>query len=122
MKYVYYNANPKNRQINDCTIRAISLATNKTWRETFKELCAIAEEKALMPDDTSYIDDFLEKRFQKIYACKKNIRITVEEFINTHSQGTYLITMRGHITCSIDGIIYDTFNPKDRFIWGAYKV
>lgn len=27
-----------------------------------------------------------------------------------------------YITCSIDGIIYDTFNPKDRLVWGAYRV
>ena len=39
-----------------------------------------------------------------------------------HPRGVYLITMNGHITCSIDGIIYDTFNPKDRLVWGAYRV
>jgi hypothetical protein len=48
--------------------------------------------------------------------------MTVEEFINKYNKGIYLITMRGHITCCIDGVIYDTFYPKDRLVWEAYEV
>ena len=33
--FKYYNANPFGRRINDCTVRAISLATNRTWNETY---------------------------------------------------------------------------------------
>ena len=36
--------------------------------------------------------------------------------------GTYLITMNGHITCAKNGVIYDTFDPSNMFIWGVYKV
>lgn len=78
--------------------------------------------QAMGVDDIIYIDEYLERRFQKVCGCKDKIRITVGEFVDTHPQGTYLITMRGHITCAIDGCIYDTFNPSDRFVWGAYKV
>ena len=35
--YVFYNANSFKRYINDCTIRAISLATNKSWNDTYKK-------------------------------------------------------------------------------------
>lgn len=57
------------------------------------------------------------KIYIRNYAgCKDEIRITVGEFVDTHPQGTYLITMRGHITCAIDGCIYDTFDPSDRFV------
>lgn len=30
--------------------------------------------------------------------------------------------MKNHITCCIDGVIYDTFNPSDRLVWEVYKV
>jgi hypothetical protein len=46
----------------------------------------------------------------------------VGEFVETHPKGTFLITMSGHITCAIDGVIYDTFNPSDRFVWGVYEI
>lgn len=119
MRYRYYNANPRQRKVNDCTVRAISLATNKTWEETFLDLSTAALEEKIMPDDVHYIDRYLEKTFDKIFLPRK---ITVEEFVNTHSHGIYLITMRGHITCCIDGCIYDTFNPRDFFVWDAYEI
>ena len=122
MKYQRYNANPRQRRVNDCTVRAISLATGRTWDQAYEELAKVAQAQAIMPDDVTYIDEYQERRFQKVCGCKDRIRITVEEFVDTHSQGTYLITMRGHITCAIDGCIYDTFDPGDRFVWGAYKV
>lgn len=27
-----------------------------------------------------------------------------------------------HITCAIDGVCYDTFDPSDRLIWCVYFV
>ena len=30
--------------------------------------------------------------------------------------------MGGHITCVIDGVIYDTFDPSERYLWCAYYV
>ena len=117
----YYNANPRGRNVNDCTVRAISLATSRTWDATYEELCKFAQAQAIMPDDIIYIDEYLERRYMKVCDCECK-EITVEEFVNSHSDGIYLITMAGHITCSINGIVYDTFDPSSRFIWEAYRV
>lgn len=118
----YYNANPLGRRVNDCTVRAISLATERSWDETYEELSKFAQAQAIMLDETAYIDEYLERKFKKICGCKDNVKITVGDFVEKNPVGTYLITMNGHITCCIDGCIYDTFNPKDRIIWGIYKV
>ena len=118
----YYNANPLGRRVNDCTVRAISLATERSWDETYEELSKFAQAQAIMLDETAYIDEYLERKFEKICGCKGNVKITVGDFVEKNPVGTYLITMNGHITCCIDGCIYDTFNPKDRIIWGIYKV
>ena len=53
-----------------------------------------------MPDKVEYIDEFLEK----------------------DPKGTFLITMAGHITCAIDGCIYDTFDPSERYVWQVFEV
>ena len=119
--YQYYNANPLQRRINDCTVRAISLATNRSWDEVYEELSHYARRLAVMPDDVDYIDGYLKANFPMACDCRKDF-ITVGEFCKDNPKGNYLITMRGHITCCIDGIIYDTFDPSDRFIWEAYKV
>ena len=120
--FQYHNANPRERHVNDCTVRAISLATNKIWDTTYRELSHYAQLQCIMPDDVTYIDDYLESHFERIYICRKKCRMTVGEFAEHHPIGIFLITMSGHITCVIDGVIYDTFDPSDRFIWGVYKV
>lgn len=120
--YKFYNANPRGRRVNDCTVRAISLATNRSWDETYEELSKFAQAQATMLDEVAYIDEYLERRYEKICGCKNRYRITVGEFVEQYPHGTYLITMAGHITCCIDGCIYDTFDPRDRFVWGAFKV
>ena len=120
--YRFYNANPLARRVNDCTIRAISRATGHSWDETYVELSEFARELAVMPDNVFYIDAYLTEHFEKIFWCKDNNKITVGEFVERHPYGTYLITMSGHITCAEDGVIYDLFDPSDRFIWGVYKV
>lgn len=47
---------------------------------------------------------------------------TVGEFVRRHPNGTYLVTMSGHITVVKDGINYDTFDCSDRIIWCAWTV
>ena len=117
----YYNVNPRGRHVNDCTVRAISLATGRSWDATYEELSNFAQAQAIMPDDVRYIDEYLHRRFEKVCDCE-GLHITVEDFVSKHMKGTYLITMAGHITCSINGVIYDTFDPSSRFIWEAFKV
>lgn len=121
--FCFHNENPLGRRVNDCTVRAISLATGMGWDKTYQQLSEYAQELATMPDDVVYIDGFLERSFQKIYSKNRyGGSITVEQFVKENPKGIFLITMRGHITCCIDGCIYDTFNPKDRVVWEAYKV
>lgn len=120
--FKYYNANPRRRNVDDCTVRAISLATDRSWDETFESLCKFAQIQAIMPNDVTYIDDYLESKFEQVYDFKQNKKITVGRFADEHPYGTYLITMNGHITCLKNGEIYDTFDPSDRVVWGAYKV
>lgn len=121
MRYKYYNANPLKRKVSDCTVRAIATATGRTWDETYEELSKFAQEQAIILDDVIYIDSYLDERYERLCGYK-NKKIPVGDFVDQHPIGTYLITMSGHITCCIDGCIYDTFNPEDRFIWDVYKV
>ncbi len=120
--FQYYNANPYSRRVNDCTIRAISLATNKSWNDTYEELSDFARTQGVMFDNAIYIDKYLDSNFRKIYGRKDKRQLTVEDFVELHPQGIFLITMNNHITCCIDGVIYDTFYPGNRLVLEAYKV
>lgn len=116
--YRYYNANAKGKFVNDCVIRAISTAERKTWNETYEELSGIAKEQGILLDDVNFVDPLLDSRYERM--CYKNKY--VGDFVEEHKEGTYLITMGGHITCCIDGAIYDTFDCRNRIMWCAWKV
>lgn len=73
-------------------------------------------------EDTEELIKENKRLVEVLSGCKDKLKVSVGEFVRSHPRGVYLITMNGHITCSIDGIIYDTFNPKDRLVWGAYRV
>lgn len=114
----YYNANVLGNSVNDCVVRAISLAENKTWDETYEELSDIAQREGILLDDVNFVENYLDKRYKRMCHYSK----TVGEFAQEHKRGIYLITMEGHITTVIDGILYDTFDCRHRRMWCAWEV
>lgn len=114
----YYNANVKGNHVNDCVVRSISVAENKTWDETYKELSEIARKEGILLDDVTFVERYLDKRYKRACHYSK----TVGEFLDEHSKGTYLITMQGHITVIKNGVLYDTFDCRHRRMWCAWEV
>ena len=90
----YKNVNPNKSDINDCTIRAISVAEGVSWDRAYRKLSREARKQGLMMDSAKFIEDYLDKRYARI--CPKNT--TVGEFIEQHPYGTFLIIMKNHIT------------------------
>lgn len=118
--YKYYNANPLGRIVNDCTVRAISLATDQSWDTTYKELSEFARKQGITFSEIEFINEYLADKYEH-YCLAKGI-VTLEDFLDLKLPGRWLVTMSGHITCVIDGICYDTFDPSSRYIWCVYKV
>lgn len=116
--YRYYNANIFDRNVEDCTIRAISVAENISWDKAYRKLSDYARERGLMLSSYEAIESYLDDNYKR--GCYYGM--TVGEFIDRHPYGTYLITMRGHITVLKDGINYDTFDSSNRKIWCAWIV
>lgn len=116
--YRFYNANSLGNFVNDCTVRAISTAENKTWDETYNELSDIAQRKGTMMDDTNFIKGLLDYRYRRIPMIPR----TVGEVSGCYPDKVLLITMDGHITCSINGVIYDSFDCRKRIAEDAWIV
>lgn len=90
MGYEYYNANVVGRFTNDCVIRAISTAENKTWKETYQELSEIAGKQGIILDDVDFVEPLLDSRYER--TCERSK--TVGEFAENHPHGIYLVTMK----------------------------
>lgn len=116
--YKFYNANSRGNFVNDCVIRAISFAECKSWDETYDELSNIAQYEGILLDDVNFVENYLDKRYKRVCHYSK----LVGEFIEEFPKGTYLITMQGHITVVRDGVLYDTFDCRDKRMWCCWKV
>lgn len=116
--YKYYNANAIGKLDEDCTIRAISCATNKSWDYVYEHLSDLAQEHGTMLDNGEFVRDYLNRRYKPV----RKLGHTVGETSNLYPHNTLLITMRGHITCSKNGIIYDTWDCTNREVEYAWLV
>lgn len=116
--YKFLNRNSHQRFVDDCTVRAISLAENRTWNETYDKLSNMARSKGMMFNSVEFIEDYLDYFYLRECHTSK----TVGEFAYENSKGTYLVTMPNHITVIIDGVVYDTFDCSDRIMRCAWKI
>lgn len=120
--YKYYNANEGGKFVNDCVVRSIATAENQTWSDTYDDLSRIAKNNNILLDDVNFVEPLLDYRYKRVYPEHCNAVIPVAEFIDRYPKGTYLITMSGHITVVIDGVLYDTFDCRNRLLLDAWKV
>ena len=116
--YKYYNANSLGNFVNDCTIRAISLAENQTWDDTYEKMSDIAQSKGTMMDDRSFIRWYLDSKYKRV----PHLPYKVGNVAGEYPDKVLLITMDGHIVCSKYGIIYDSFDCRERIAEDAWIV
>ena len=83
--FTYYNANPKDKRSSDCVLRAISLATGKSWDEVLDDLVVFSHKYKEMPNDKKCFSKYLESmgfEIQKQPRKSDNTKYTGREFCN----------------------------------------
>lgn len=116
--YKFHNANGRDRFVNDCVIRAISVAEGKTWDESYDELSDIAQDEGNLLDNVQFVEGYLDRRYKRVPHYAR----TVGQFADEYPVGIYLVTMPHHITVIIDGTVYDIFDCRSRTMWSAWEV
>ena len=126
--YKEYNANFKNKKTTDCVVRAISVALNKSWEDTFKELSAYTLETGYMWNDSGAcgFKKFLKLKGydkQKMPRRKDNTRYTVKEFIEelANKNSIYIISVAGHLTVVKNLTLIDIWDCSDKSV-GNYWI
>ena len=116
MAYKFYNANARNRMSQDCFIRSLSCATNKSWDYTYNMLSDIAQWEGTMMDDRDFVLQYLDRNYERL----PKFYGTIGEASECYEDSIILITTRGHIVCSKYGTLYDTWDSSKReveYIW-----
>ena len=110
--WIRVNPNPRKKRVGDCVIRAISIATGRTWREAYAALCAVGWDEADLPSSNAVWGLYLYRMgFQPFLlpdACPECV--TVRAFCRMFPEGTYIIGTGSHAVAVIDGDYFDTWD------------
>ena len=84
---IYYNANKFGHDIEDCTIRSISVAEGISWDDAYRKLSDYARERGHMLSSVESIENYLDDNYNRM--CVDDM--TVGEFACYNQYGTFLI-------------------------------
>lgn len=110
MGYVYNNPNPGEKFVGDCTVRAISIALDQSWHDTYIDLCAQGGLLYDMPSSNDVWGEYLMSKGFTRHLIEKECKTcyTLEDFCKDYPTGTYVVATGTHVIAVIDGNYYDT--------------
>ena len=109
--YQYYNPNPCNKRVGDCTIRAICKVLDKPWDEVYMALCTQGLMMCDMPSSNNVWGSYLKSQgFTRHIIPDDGIeRYSVIDFCHDHPKGIYLLSLQSHVVAVADGVYFDTW-------------
>ena len=118
MAYVYFNPNPKNQRVGDCSVRAIAKALGRDWDDAYIALCSEGLFYHDMPS-SNYVWGMYLKRFgfeQRMVSSTCPRCVTVSEFADEHPNGRYVLATQGHVVTVVDGDYYDSWDSGNEIV------
>ncbi len=112
IKYVEESAGSPPNEKNDCTVRALAIATGSTYNKAYMLLCNAGRKH----NKGFVIEKFLKKHCSYLGHCFHKLPfrkpITIQKFIQKYPEGIFYIKIRGHVFVIKDGTVYDLVEPR----------
>ena len=116
--YIHYNDNPRgNYEAGDCVIRAISIATDKSWDEIYVALCAEGFYAGDWGNNNGVWDWYVRSLGFTRHIIPNDCPhcYTVADFVKEHPSGTYILATGTHAIAAIDGSFIDAFDSGNLY-------
>lgn len=115
MGFIFVNPNPGKLFVGDCVVRAVSIATDQSWEDTFLDICAQGFLMKDMPSSDAVWGMYLKTKGFTMNALPKVCEFcyTLRDFCNEHPIGTFVIATGSHAVAVINGDYYDTADCGD---------
>lgn len=125
--FEFYNPHPQQKIVEDCVKRAFTKASGKTYQEVTNELNRIKRAQGASKYNVNsvwqaYVTDVLNGKKMSFPAVKGQSRMNGARFCLEYSVGTYILNMAGHLSCCVDGVIYDTWDCREKCVYTAYEI
>ena len=120
--WIRCNPNPLGKQTSDCVVRAIAIATDRSWKRTYRELCSLGEAEAEMPNANYVWGLSLREKGASQFLLPESCPtcLTVRAFCGRYPEGIYVIGTGSHAVAVIDGDYYDSWdsgNEVPSYFW-----
>ena len=113
--WVRCNPNPLGKQAGDCVVRAIAIATQRSWQDVYADLCKQGRRMCDMPSSNSVWGTFLKeegfRQFLLPESCASGV--TVRACCDRYPEGIFIIGTGNHAVAVIDGDYYDSWDSGD---------
>lgn len=121
--YVHLNPNPNGAYVEDCVIRAIAIATNRSWDEVAIYLFLQAFIMKNMPSANkvwgTYLTSIGFRQYQLPNTCPDCY--TVRDFCMDNPYGIFILATGSHVIAVIDGNYYDAWDSGDELPTSVWR-
>ena len=113
--FICVNPNPNGMFVEDCVVRAIAIATNRSWDDVYVHICLQGWIVKNMPSVNSVWGRYLNSiGFEKLYLADQCPNCyTVRDFCRDNPYGIFILATGSHVICVIDGDYYDAWDSGD---------
>lgn len=114
--YEHVNPNPKNKNVGDCVIRAIAIATDQLWEDVYLDICIKGYIMSDMPSSNNVWSSYLTEKGWKYHYLQNTCPFcyTINDFCNEHKTGTYILATGSHVVCIKEGKYLDAWDSGDK--------
>lgn len=111
-KFQYFNANPENNRVGDCTVRALSKALNQDWETTYIGLMVQGLMMHDMPSANHVWGAYLKSKGYQRHIIPSTCPdcYTVKDFCNDNPEGNFILAISGHVVAVESGSYFDTWD------------
>ena len=118
----YYNPNPTERRVEDCSVRAVAKALDIDWEQAYALITSAGFGMGDMPHSNSVWGAVLRQHgfYRKSIPDTCPDCYTAEDFCHDHPKGTYVLGFGRHVATVEDGDLYDSWDTSKeipQYVW-----
>lgn len=122
MAFILFKNNPRNRNVGDCVIRAVSKVLNIPWETAYIDMVMEGYAMADMPSSNSVLNAYLHSKGFRRYVIPNECEdcYSIRQFAEDYPYGTYIVCTGTHTVAVIDGCYFDSWDSGDEtplFYW-----
>lgn len=121
--FVLSNPNPNGSYVEDCVIRAISIATDKQWNEVYINVALQGFIMKNMPSVNKVWGNYLSSIGFANYLLPNTCPncYTIRDFCRDNPVGIFILATGSHVVAVKDGDYYDTWDSGDQMPTSVWR-